>query len=123
MIENLCSGLILVAILLEFGQGAPSRIHFSRSAIPCLPSFFFGGICRSALVYLMASINRLSFGLPSLIDAPESPPLRIVSREESRRFPLCFFSLWHSKQLFEKRGLILFSKNWMLSGLKNVGSS
>ena len=33
VIENLCSGLILVVISLEFGQGAPSRIHFSRSEI------------------------------------------------------------------------------------------
>ena len=111
MIENSCSFLIVLSTLLVSGQGAPRRIHCSRSATACLPNFFFGGICSEVLVCLIASINRLLFGAPSTIEAPESPPLRIVSLEERIRLPLCFFSLWHSQQLFANRGRILFSKN------------
>src|SRR5688572_29712514 len=61
----------------------------------------------------MASIKRLSFGLPGTIAGPVSPPAIIAARESARKPPLgsLVLLLWHSEQRFTRIGRTSFSKN------------
>jgi hypothetical protein len=81
------------------GSGAPLQIHASKSATCCADSFFFGGICKSVLVWRMAASSRLRSGSPGTTDgSPELPPRRRPSRVSTRRPALSdlLVALWHS---------------------------
>src|SRR5262249_2092939 len=96
---------------LDFGQGALSRTHQTKSAICSSVRRLLGGILSSSPDWRIALIKRLFSGSPGIIARPFWPPFSKLSRESSRSPLLTFSPPWHFRHELVRTGRILVSKN------------